>query len=360
MQKKLNIFIILILIAAVLTGCNKKKNENHSQKEAKIPVEAAYVKKGDIHAFYTGTASLEPEKEALILTKSSGTVINIFAEEGDVVKEGDLLAKIDDKEMKLTLKQAEINLKKMENDLERTKKLYEKNFISEEQFEAVKFEYESQKNLYEQAKLNLENTEITASISGTVTKRYLKKGNTASFSEPAYHIANMEKLHAVLHVPEGELSKLKPEQTARLTADALPNMDFYGDILRINPVIDPSTGTFKVTVQVKDPNNNLKPGMFSRISIVYDVHKQALLIPKDAVISEDRENLVFKAQDSVAVKLAVKTGYTNTDNIEILEGLKEGDTVITMGASALKDSSKIEIININDNKDTQFKTVASQ
>ena len=100
-----------------------------------------------------------------------------------------------------------------------------------------------------------------------------------------------------------------------------------------------------MTVEMNDPKQRLRPGMFARIHIIYDIHQNVLLVPKDAVQSEDKEAAVYIIRDTVAYRQQIKTGYVNTTNIEVLEGLKDGDTIVTTGKGSLKDSTKVEIIS---------------
>ncbi|MCK4359798.1 MAG: efflux RND transporter periplasmic adaptor subunit, partial [Candidatus Cloacimonetes bacterium] len=309
-----------------------------------IPVEIANVQTGDIDAYYTGTATIEAKKEAIIVAKTSGIVKNIFVEEGDNIEVGQTLTKLDDERQLLELKRVEIELKNIETELNRLKALYNKKYISDEDFEKIQFDYDYKKNLYELAKLDLEYTSIKASIKGVVTKRYIKEGNMVSYNEPTFEIVNFESLILFLFVPESELSKLKINQEVKLKIDALKKQEFYGKIERINPVIDPNSGTCKITIKVNNPKRIIKPGMFARVSIVYDVHQNTLLIPKDAVISADRESIVFVVKDSIVYKKVIKTGYSSSTSVEILDGLQYGDMVVTIGKSSLKDSAKVEVI----------------
>ena len=118
-----------------------------------------------------------------------------------------------------------------------------------------------------------------------------------------------------------------------------------GRIKRISPVVDPSTGTVKVTIEARDPAGRMRPGMFARVNIIYDVHEGVVTAPKDAIIAEDRESAVFVVRDSTAYRLVVTTGYVNTTHIEVLSGLKPGDTVVTTGKASLKDSTKVQIVS---------------
>ena len=332
-----------LIIGAV--GCNKGKNKDEEdEKNIKIPVEIATVQTGNIDAYYTGTATIEAKNEAVIVAKASGIVKNIFVEEGDNIEVGQILTKLDDERQLLELKRVEIELKNIETELNRSKALYNKKYISDEDFEKIQFDYDYKKNLYDLAKLDFEYTSIKASIKGVITKRYIKEGNMVSYNEPIFEIVNFESLILYLFVPESELNKLKINQEVKLTIDALQKQEFYGEIERINPVIDPNSGTCKITIKVNNSKKVIKPGMFARVSIVYDVHQNTLLIPKDAVISLDSESIVFVVKDSIVFKKVIKTGYANSTSVEILNGLEYNDMVVTIGKSSLKDSAKVEVI----------------
>jgi membrane fusion protein (multidrug efflux system) len=155
----------------------------------------------------------------------------------------------------------------------------------------------------------------------------------------------MNPLLAVLHVPERQLGKLKVGHSASLEVDAIDGREFAGRIDRISPVVDPATGTVKVTIEVRDRTRRLKPGMFARVNIVHDVHLNAMLVPKDAIIAEDRESCVFVVRDSTAYRRTVETGFVNSSHIEVLSGVSDGDTVVTIGKGGLKDSTKVEMVS---------------
>ena len=152
-------------------------------------------------------------------------------------------------------------------------------------------------------------------------------------------------LLAVLHVPERQISKIRIAQAADLKVDAVESDEFRGRVERISPVVDPSTGTVKVTVEVRDASRKLKPGMFARIHIVHDVHADAILVPREAIIAEDNESSVFVVRDSTAYRQTIETGYVNSSHIEVLDGLALGDTVVTTGKGSLKDSSRVELVS---------------
>jgi membrane fusion protein (multidrug efflux system) len=339
--------LALVGFALANLGCgndSQSKPKNGNEAGASIPVEVAPVKTGNIAAYFTGTATLEAEEEANVVAKVSGVVKEILVEEGSKVKAGQALAKLDDEKLAVQLAQAEATLRKLENDFHRNEELFKKNLVSAEVHQRAKAEYQAQKAAYDLARLELDYASIRAPISGVVSQRLIKAGNMVLANTPTFRITDFDPLLAVLHVPEREMSKLRVGQPGIMTADAIPGAEFAGRIERISPVIDPATGTIKVTIEVRDPSQQLKPGMFGRVSIVYDVHTDAVLVPKNAVLAEDAESAVFVIQDSIAYRRIVKTGYMNGANIEILSGLQPGDTIITTGQGSLKDSSKVEIV----------------
>ncbi|NKN80700.1 efflux RND transporter periplasmic adaptor subunit, partial [Weissella cibaria] len=141
--------------------------------------------------------------------------------------------------------------------------------------------------------LQLANATITAPIDGVVSQRMVKQGNMVRINDPIFKITDFDPLHAVLHVPESEMQKLEINQPAWIRVDAQKGKVFSGWVKRISPIVDAGSGTFKVTVEVSDPEKQLKPGMFGRIGIVYADHKDTLLIDKSALIADTEVPSVF-------------------------------------------------------------------
>ena len=341
------VLLALLLFAGPQWGCGgKSKANSNGKKDEKVvvPVEVGAVIQGDISAYLTGTATIEAEEETEVVAKVGGVVEKILVEEGATVRAGDVLAMLDDEKISVELAQARANLNKLESNYERNKDLHAKQLVSTEVFQQSKYEYEQQKAAYELAELNHKYASIRTPISGVISERLIKVGNMILPNQPVFHVTGLNPLIAVLHVPEGQLGRLREGLSAQLTVDAVKNTAFTGRIKRISPVVDPATGTVKVTIETQDGSGNLRPGMFARIKVIYDVHENIILAPKDAIIAEDREAAVFLVQDSLAVRRYVTVGYTNTAHVEILEGLAVGDTVVTTGKGSLKDSTGIEIV----------------
>lgn len=350
MKKIYNIVCIITIVGLALIQWNCGKNSQSKTKDKEkdelvIPIEVAVVKIGDIAAYFSGTATIEAEEETEVVAKVSGVVKELLVEEGDFVKANQTLTKLDDEKLSVQLDQAKATLNKLKNAYQRNEELFNKSLISAEEFQRSKYEYEHQQAVYNLAKLELNYSAIRSPISGVVAERLIKVGNMVLPNQATFRVTGLNPLIAVLHVPERQIEKLNVGQTARLRVDAIRNAEFKGKIKRISPVVDPNTGTVKVTIEMRDTSLRLKPGMFARISIIYDVHKNTVLIPKDAIMAEDKESSVFVVKDSLAIRQIVETGYVNTTHIEVLGGLQLADTVVTTGKSGLKDSSKVELVS---------------
>ena len=338
----------IALLSAFITSCGSEtqsKNISDEDSTAAVPVEVATANTGNISAYYSTTATLEADEQAMVVAKVRGIVEKLYVEEGDYVRAGTLLAQLEDEQLQLEAQRAKATMDRLKNELNRKKELYQKKLISAQEFENAKFEYQAQETAYELAQLQVRYSKIQAPISGVISDRLIKVGNMINTDQEAFQITDFDPLLAVLNVPEHELSKLQKGQSAFIEVDAVTGETFEGQILRISPTVNPDTGTFEVTVSVKDESRRLKPGMFGRVGIVYDTRESALMIPKNAVLDEDGISSVYVINNKLAYRRNIRTGYANGDNIEVLEGLNPADTVVTIGQSSLQDSSLVEVVS---------------
>jgi RND family efflux transporter MFP subunit len=324
---------------------NGEENKEDSDEVLAIPVEAAEVSGSDMAAFYTGTATLEADKQALVVSQITGVVLKINAEEADFVEAGQVLAVVEPDRYALEVERANATLKRLQTDYQRKQELFAKKLVSTEDFERVSAEYEAQKAAYELAKLELAYTSIKAPISGYISQRMVRVGNLVKLNEPVYNITSYIPLLAVLHVPERELRVLSKGLQVSMAVDAWPGESFAGEVIRISPVIDTNTGTFRVTAQIFDHGQMLKPGLFGRVEILYDLHKDVPVIPRSAVITEDEMSHVFVIDaEGTAKRRSIQLGFENSGLVEVIEGLEKGETVVTAGKGSLSDGARVEVV----------------
>jgi membrane fusion protein (multidrug efflux system) len=356
--------MLALLLAAslgLLTACGSGgPTEETSEEEAPpaVPVEAVAAREDAIEAFYSATATLEADGEAAVVPRVGGRITALEVEEGDSVAAGDVLARIDDERLKLELARAEADLRRLRQDLERQREMHERDMISTEAFERLQYQFEAQDAAVDLARLELSYTAIEAPIDGVVSERMIKVGNMVSTSEPVFRVTALDPLLATLHVPERELSRLAPGQAATLSADAIPGERFVGVIDRISPVVDADSGTFRVTVELRDESGRLRPGMFGRFDIVYDRREQAVLVPVESVLIEDGEASVFVVSDGEAQRRSVEVGYRNNGDYEIAAGLEPGESVVVTGHASLKSGARVQVLG--DDNDEPPQAVSEQ
>ncbi|HMB57738.1 MAG TPA: efflux RND transporter periplasmic adaptor subunit [Arenimonas sp.] len=315
------------------------------EKVEAVPVEVAKAARKPISASYSGTANLEAPGEAQVVAKTSGVMVQLLAEEGDQVKAGQVLARIDGDKVRLEAERELATVHKLENNYRRSQGLAAQKLVSAESSDQIRYDLESARASYELAKLELSYTNITAPISGVVAQRMVKPGNLINLNAPVFRIVNNAHLEGVLNAPEREMNRLKAGLPLRMVVDAVPGKVFEGRVDRISPVMDSGSGTFRV-VCAFDNAPELRPGMFGRIEVVYDQRQDALTVPRIALLEDEGEPAVYVVRNNKAKKVVVQLGYTNGELAEIRSGLVEGDQVVTAGKVAIRDGSDVQIITL--------------
>ena len=344
---KLPVLLIMIALVPLLVACGNGGPSVGAMPEpaaTRIPVEVAEVRQGTIMAFYSATATLESDGEARIVPRITGRVVEILAEEGDRVRAGQVLARIDDDRLRLELARAEADLSRLRQDLARQREMHQRNLIATEIFERLQYEVQAQQAQVDLVSLELSYTEITAPIDGVVSERMVRAGNMVNSSDTVFIVTAMEPLQAILNVPERELARLQAGQLARLQVDALPGEMFTGRVARISPVVDSASGTFRVTIALDEHGQRLRPGMFGRFHIVYDRRDEAVLVPVAAVMNEDGRQSVFVVEDGEAQRRSIRVGHRNNGELEVREGLEPGERVVVIGQASLRSGAQVLVI----------------
>ncbi|MBB3921105.1 MULTISPECIES: efflux RND transporter periplasmic adaptor subunit [Xanthomonas] len=344
---------LLITTSLLLGGCKAGDGEATAAEEKKtvdaVPVEIAKAARRAVAASYTGTAALEPRAEAQVVAKTSGVALAVMVEEGQKVSAGQALVRLDPDRAHLAVAQSEAQLRKLENSYRRATQLVGQQLVSAADVDQLKFDVENSRAQHRLASLELSYTTVQAPISGVIASRSIKTGNFVQINTPIFRIVDDSQLEATLNVPERELATLKSGQPVTLLADALPGQQFIGKVDRIAPVVDSGSGTFRVICAFGQGAEALQPGMFGRIRIDYDQRKDALVIPRLALL-DDGEPAVFVVRNGKASRVPVKLGYAEGPWLEVRQGLKEGDQVVTAGKVALRDGTAVQVIGQPDRK----------
>ena len=315
------------------------------QREESVPVKVVPVANGSISSYIISSATADTENQVEVFSKATGICAEVLVEEGDKVEKGQPLARLVDSEVRLAETQARVNRDKIAASLNRAESMLKAQLLSDEEHENIRFQFEAADAEWKLAKIRREDTVITAPIAGTVALRTLKAGMNVTPAQGLFRIVDFDSLIATVFVPELEMGNLEVGQRVVITADAIPEKDFESRIKRISPVVDPGSGTVKVTVDLSKNCAEIVPGLFIRVKIVLDTHENALIVPKRALLSEEERAYVFVVADGIAKEVELGTGFSDADRVEVLQGLAPNDFVVVDGQSRLRDGIGVRIID---------------
>jgi RND family efflux transporter MFP subunit len=330
-------------------GKNGKDGENgngeNGNGEPAAPVELFTVNQGHISTFLQTTATLEALNSATLVARKQGPVVALHVEEGDWVNRGQVLARLDDAEASVARERAEVALAVAQRQAGRGANLLERDLISQKEKDDFDLAVRTAQVELEQRKFEFSQTRLTAPFSGRVAERLINLGEMVSIGRECFRVVDFHPLRARLYFPERELARVKVGQQATIKVDTHPGHDFQSAVALVNPVIDETNGTFKVTLEIPNSTGALRPGTFARVQVKTGEFSDAVLMPKRGVLTEDGEDYVFVAHSDTVARVPVTVGAVEGDTAQILKGLAAGDSVVTIGQGGLKPGAKIKPVN---------------
>ncbi|HYZ83308.1 MAG TPA: efflux RND transporter periplasmic adaptor subunit [Bryobacteraceae bacterium] len=370
--------------ASAKSGPNDKDSKKEKEKEA-VPVELAAAQKSAISSFVSATANLRALREVAVSSELDGVVAKIHAEEGDFAQSGQLLATLDDRQLKIQLRLAEEKFEQAKLQMEkagirqekaaaqigharierdRYEKAAKEGLVSDKEVAAYKYKLEelvhdekvSSSEIRElehrvselqaeiaNTRLQIERTQIRAPFAGHITQRTAVPGQRVRASDALFHLGAFSPLYADVFLSEKDAGLVRSKQAATIRLGSDTDVKIDGHVERISPVVDQATGTVKVTVELQ-PKASFRPGSFVRVDIRTDTKSDATLIPKRALIEEDGQFFVFVASNDTAKRAKVQVGYQSEGMVEVLNGVQPGQNVVVAGQGALKEGQKIRVI----------------
>jgi membrane fusion protein, multidrug efflux system len=366
------------LIAEIQTIIDKTKQMDRREDDLVIvPVQADVVNYGCIEKKLTYLGDLEAESTARVYAKVPERIVEFPVRNGDYVKKGEPIARLDDSKFKEGVNQAEAALssakaqfKNVDYELRRIRSLFQEDAATGSQYQQLRTQYEVAKNGVKQAQAayktaveQLEDMQIKAPISGYISGRMLNVGDMATAQMPLVTISEKDLLKIRVDAVENDLKYIKKEQNVNVFVDVYPHQVFNGEISRISPVVEPGSRTTQVDILLKNPDLKLKPGMYARIEVIIESKDNVLIVNKSNVDIKTSRDLnggsireaeikhvysVFKVRDSLAIYTPIKTGIQSGMEMEVLEGLNEKDLVVSMGRTNLRDSSMVDVVQVNE------------
>ncbi len=339
---------------------------------APMTVELAAVTKGDLAAHLTVVGNLIGLQTVDVAPRTNGRLLTVSVQMGDPVRRGQVIGKIEDREIveqvsqaeasqqvsKATIRQREADLKVAQVNFDRSKNLFERQLLAKQALDDAESRYlaaEAQIDLskaqlaqaearLQELKINLQNTTVTSPVDGFVGRRNVDPGAMVSQNTPIVSVVDISKLKMVVNVVEKDIRLVTVGDSGDVDVDAYPGEKFRGRIARVAPVLDPATRTASMEIEIANNDKRLKPGMYARVSLTVEERKGTLVAPKSAVVDfENKRGVWMPNEDGRAKFMPVQLGIEDMDRIEITAGLKEGDKIVTTGATAVRNNDQLVI-----------------
>lgn len=314
----------IITLLSIIFFSSPKKVSTHTITRGQA-VKAVYA-----------TGTVEPTLMIAITPRISAPIRELFHDEGDVVKKGEVLAQLDDTEQKAKFSELKIREDLAKQEFERSERLFKNNAKSKEEFDRSKSEYFAIKASREAAEAVLQYVTITAPSDGRIVRRDGEIGELMTSQRSLFWLSADEHLRITAEVDEEDVSEIHPDQEVLIRADAFPNKVFNGKVSSITPKGDSVARSFRVRISLP-LDIPLRIGMTAETNIILGKKENVLLTPTGSLM----KNEVWTLQNGRAIKKNVEVGIQGSEFTEILNGLREGDIVITDSFNSLKDGKKV-------------------
>lgn len=350
---KLKNLIIVVIALAIVGGIffqlrkNKQKTEQEiaiaSRKIGAVPVKAEKAHMAAIDRTITSNGVLEANNQLIVVSETQGKILHVYKHLGDYVRKGEVIAKVEDQTIKAAEMVAEANLKQNERDIKRYKRLSAGDAITKHDLEEAEIGLEKAKADYIKAKKALDNTSITAPISGIINQKFITVGQFLSGGMPVCQIVDNHILKLHVKVDGNDIYNIKKGQLVDVDVPVFPGRIFKGKVTAIGVKADK---TMNFDVEIKLDNTHgipLKSGLYAEVNFPVQ-SKKCLVIPKESIIGSMIKPQVFVIKNHRAILTNIVTGINNDENIQVISGLKAGDQVIYNGQLNLSGNEKVKVI----------------
>jgi len=350
-KNRILVIVAVVLIVAVVAftlAKNKKeidsKNQVIDRSSVAVPVSVTKAFIGSTESEFTLPAVTEVETQAGVVVNAQGKLTNLNIELGSTVTKGQLLGTVDSKMKQLNMQATQLTEAKLQKDFERYSELYKGNAVTEVNYNDIKYNYENTKIQLDQIKQQIADANIVAPLSGVIIKKNLEEGEFVNPGTVIASIVDVSKLKATIQVSEKDVYKLKKGSPVTVRCDIYPDKTFKGIIRYISPKGDESHN-YPVEITLNnDSRTPIKAGTFIRVNFDVADKSNTLQIPKLALVEGMKNPYVYTISNGHAVTKKLVLGREIGENVEVLDGLTEGDEVITSGQINLIEGTKVELV----------------
>lgn len=314
--------------------------------DRQIPVEVAPVGRGTAARTSVVTGSVEPLRTVGVNAQLSGVLTAVLVEEGDAVGQGQVLARLDDRELAAQLRAAEARLTLVRGSLDRSRQLREAQVITAAELEADQADFAAAEAQLDQLRTRIGFATIRAPIAGVVTEKRLEAGDVASPQARLFTVADLGTLVVRLPVSEIDVAMMRVGEELDLTLDAMPDRTFRGRVRRIFPTADSVSRLIPVEVQLMGEGaRRARPGFLARVTLQLDERQNAMLVPANALVGTAGSEAVYVVEGGKAARRPVVTGLRQSGQVEIVQGLTGAETIVVVGTTTLRDGASVRVVN---------------
>jgi membrane fusion protein (multidrug efflux system) len=349
-MKKLITYGLVIVAALALIfwklNANKKANQDNIDLVRKsntgaVPVLTETVSYTEFAQSATANGNFEAVREVTLSAENSGRVTQVLVKEGSFVRAGQVVARLDNEVPDAQLQSARSALNQAKVDMERFEKAFESGGVTKKQLDDIRLQYANAEANYTAVRRSLENTFVKAPIQGTINAKYIEVGSYVAPGNKMFDIVDISRLKLVVSVPELQVVQLAVGQEVDVTTNVFPEVTYKGKVTFIAAKGDNSLN-YPVEIEVANlEGKSLRAGMYGTARLSFGAQAPAMLVPRSAFYNGVNSNTVFVLEQGKAKLRKVVAGRIFGDRVEIREGLKEGEVVITSGQVNLVDGTEV-------------------
>jgi RND family efflux transporter MFP subunit len=350
---KTKVIIISIAIVLVVAATFKLKSNKHiveaniyrPDPEKKVLVQAYVAELKSFEKTFSYTGTFAPFREVMLVPQLHGEVDGIYFNEGDQVNEGKLLVQIDDDLLQAQFISADASYKNAKRNLERHNVASQSGGVSRIQLDNYELNLTNAEAQRKQLAKQIELSRITAPFSGTITLRDVEPGSVVG-SSPVARITDLSQLKLEISIPEKEVMLFKEGETAGIQTELYPGKTLFGKIEYVADRGDEAHNyAVRILIKNTEPSTLLKVGMYGTALMNKGLKQQALVIPRAALLGSAKNPQVFIVKNNKAILQNIQTGRSNNEYVEVLQGIQQGDEVVTGGHINLADQSNVQVAN---------------
>lgn len=349
MKKIIYILSICAVVATIVVVLvmNKKTTKEKTQMVADVSsavaVKIITVKDSTYAVGFSSSGVLQALRELPFVSDVSGRIVNIYVDEGSVVNKGTLLIQLDSEMLSADVASAEAAFEGLKKDYERYKNSNAQGGVTDQQLDNLHTQMVAAESRYVTSKRHLTDASIKAPIAGTINKRYVEVGSYLNPGSKLFDIIDNSQLKVMCFVTEKQILDIWKGQMVRLVSETFPGETFAGKIVFIGDKAERSLN-FPVEITITDGKKELKSGMFISVNFNSDTQKNGIIIPRNAISGSVEAASVFVIENGTAKKQSIVVGNMVDEQIEVLQGLQCGDSVIVGGLINITEGSKVKSV----------------